>query len=209
MLKQTFKDQIEFDIYLTEQKIRMEKGFLTRSEREQLNKILDKNYKPIFIKEELPKPKIVTDINELRKPCLDVTKEDNIKEIIQKLKDAHEACGGLGISANQLGIQKRVSYIKIPKFVDKNKELQFNEYIFINPKIIEKDKSIKVRGEGCLSFPGVFVDTLRYVFCTIEYLDENLKPQTGILQDTESIAAQHEIDHTNGKLIFDNRWRTK
>jgi peptide deformylase len=207
MLKTQFKDQLEFDIYLVEQEIRKNKGFLTVSERNQLKSMLEKNYKPVFIKEEKPKLPIVTDINFLRKPCLEVTKEDNIKEIIQKLKDTLESIGGLGLSANQIGIQKRISYIKIPKFVDK--KIEFNEYILINAKIIEKNNPIKVKNEGCLSFTGIYVDTLRYVFCTVTYLDENLKENTGLFQDLESLAVQHEIDHQLGIVLFNRKWRSK
>ncbi len=207
MLKQTFKDQLEFDIYLVEQKVRQEKGYLTVSERNQLKSMLEKNYKSVFIKEEKQKLTIVTDINFLRKPCLEVTKEDNIKEIIQKLKNTLESIGGFGISANQIGIQKKISYGKIPKFI--NKKLEHNEYILINAKIIEKDRPIKVKNEGCLSFPGIYVDTLRYVFCTIEYYNEKMELQTGMFQDLESIVVQHEVAHQEGKTIFDFKWKTK
>jgi peptide deformylase len=47
---------------------------------------------------------IVTNIVELRKSCEEVTKKDNIKEIIQNLKDTLEAQKGFGLSANQIGI---------------------------------------------------------------------------------------------------------
>jgi len=207
MMKQTFKDQSEFDIYLAEQKVRQENGYLTKSERESLKKMQEKNYKPIFIKEVSQKLPIITDINQLRKPCLEVTKEDNIIEIIQKLKDTLESHGGLGISGNQIGIQKKISYIKIPK-MNKDK-LEYNEMIIINAKIIEKSNPIKVKDEGCISFPGIYVDTLRYIYCTVYYLDENLKENTGLMQDLESFVILHEYDHTIGKTIFDRKWRTK
>ena len=151
MLKTQFKNQLEFDVYIAERKVDMEKGYLTRSEREVFKKMLEKDYKPTFIKEEKPKLPIVTDIRELRKPCQEVTKEDNIKEIIQQLKDTLESVGGLGISANQIGIQKKISYLKIPKFTDK--KIEFNEYILINAKIIEKSRPIQIKNESCLSFP--------------------------------------------------------
>lgn len=208
MLKQIFKNQLEFDIYLAEQKNRQEKGYLTVSERKQLESMLDKNYKPTFIKEEKSKLPIVTDINELRKPCQEITKEDNTKEIIQKLKDTLKNVGGLGISSNQIGIQKKISYIKIPK-VTKDKKIEYNEYILINAEIIEKSRPIKVKNEGCLSFPGVYVDTLRYVFCTVTYLDDNLKERTGMFQDLESFVILHEHSHQQSKTIFDDRWRSK
>lgn len=207
MLKTQFKDKLEFDIYLVEQKGRMEKGYLTRSEREELKKMLEKDYKPTLIKEEKVKLPIVTNIIELRKPCQEITKEDNIKEIIQKLKDTFASIGGIGISANQIGIQKKISYIKVPKIV--NKEVQYNEYIIINAKIIEKETLVKVNNESCLSFPGIEITTSRYVFVTVEFLNEKMELQTGMFQDLEALAVQHEIDHQNGLTIFDNKWRSK
>lgn len=209
MLKNQFKTQLGFDIYLVEQKIRKEKGYLTVSERKQLESMLVKDYKPNFIKEEKPKPKLVTDIKELRKSCQEVTKEDNVKEIIQKLKDTLESYNGLGLSANQIGIQKRISYVKIPIYNPKEKRVDLRELILINPKIIEKDKIIKFTNEGCLSFPGIYINTKRYIYCTVQYLDDNLKENVMAFQDMESFVVQHEVAHLEGKTIFDFKWRAK
>jgi peptide deformylase len=152
---------------------------------------------------------IITNIKELRKPCELVTKEDNIKEIIRDLKDTLESKKCIGLTANQIGINKRISYIKIPKSIDKNKQIQYNEYILINAKIIEKERPIQVKNESCVSFPGIGVITRRYIFIIVESLDEQMKIQTRILQDLESICVQHEIDHTLGLTIFDKKWRSK
>jgi peptide deformylase len=167
-------------------------------------------------KKEEPKPEIkkdirpiVTNLAELHKPCLPIEKGENIKEIIQALKDTLEAKKGLGISANQIGINKKISYVKIPKFIDKNKNIQYNDYVLINAKIIEHDRPIKVMNEGCLSFSGIYVHTRRYVFITVEYLNEKLEHQVMSYQDMESIAMQHEIDHQEGRTIFDRKWVAK
>jgi len=207
MLNNKFKSQSEFDTYIAEQNIRMTKGFLTRSEREQLKTMLVKDYKPIIIEQEKTKLPLVTNLEELKKPCQEVTKDDNILEIIQKLKDTATCYSGYGISANQIGIQKRISYVKIPKIV--NKELQFSEYILINAKIVEKERPIKLQNEMCLSFPGIPVTTERYVFCTVEYLNEKMELQTGLFSDLESFAIQHEIDHQFGITLFDKKWRAR
>ena len=207
MLKNQFKDPSEFNIYLAEQKVRQEKGYLTRSEREQLKKMQEKDYKPIFIKEEKPKLPIVTNIDELKKPCQDVTKEDNVQEIVQKLKDTLASQSGLGLSANQIGIQKKISYIKVPKMT-KDKKIEFTELVLINAKIIEQDRPIKVQNEECLSLQGS-ATTKRYVFIIVQYLNEKMELHTGIYQDLEALVVQHEIDHQNSLTIFDRKWRAK
>lgn len=209
MLRKEFKTKLEFDIYLAEQKIRKEKGYLTVSERNQLESMLSKDYKPVFIKEEKPKPLIVTNLKELKIPCQEVTKEDNVKEIIEKLKNTLECYDGLGLSANQIGIQKRISYIKIPIYNPKDKKMNMRELILINPLILEKDKAIKFTNEGCLSFPRIYVTTKRYIYCTVQYLDENFKETAMAFQDLESFVVQHEVDHLGGRTIFDRKWRSK
>jgi peptide deformylase len=209
MLKQSFKDKIEFDIYLAEQKILKIKGYLSVSERKQLESMLDKNYKPTI--EQTPKPRIplVTYITELRKPCIEVQPGENIKEIIKGLKDTLSGYDGYGLTANQIGINKRISYLKIPRFDSKTKKMELAELVIINAKIIEKDNPIKVKNEMCLSFPGVPVITKRYVFCTVTYLNENFKEQTFLAQDLEALILQHEIDHQNGITIFDRKWKAR
>ncbi len=209
MIKNQFKDQTEFNTYIAEQKIAMEKGWLTRSEREQIKNMLDKNYKPHIVKEtpkKTAKP-LVTNYKQLRRPCESVTKEDDINSIVKDLKDALNAYGGIGISANQIGIQKRISYLRIPKVV--NKKIDFAEIILINPKILERDTPIKVRNEACLSFPGVYVDTQRFVYITVENYNEKLEPMTFVSQDLEAITIQHEYSHLLGRTIFEDKWRAK
>jgi peptide deformylase len=209
MLKNTFASQTEFDIFKVEEKIRMEKGYLTKSEREQLKPMLEKDYKPTIIKPITPVQKIslVSDRTLLSKPSEIVTKEDDVAGIVKKLKDTLSTQSGLALTANQIGINKRISYLRIPKF--NGKGIEFTEMVIINAKIIEKDKPIKVNNEACLSFPGISVVTQRFVFCTVEYMDEHLKSQVMSYQDLEAMVLQHEIDHQNGITLFDRKWRTR
>jgi peptide deformylase len=208
MIKTNFQTKQEAEDYLKTEKALIEnkQSALSYSEREKIKNNIIKPESLVIAEEKIKLP-IITDIAELRKPCLEVTKEDNINDIIKKLKDTLENRSGLGISANQIGIQKKISYIKMPKLVDK--KIEFEEYILINAKIIEQDKPIKVRDEGCLSFPEIYVDTKRYIFTTVEYLNEKMEKKLGMYQDIESFCVAHEIDHQNGKTIFDRKWVNK
>ena len=209
MLKNNFETQPEFDVYITEQKVRKENKYLTVSERKQLEEMIQnpKNYihksevKPVG----LP---IITNLDELHKPCAPIEKGDNIVGIIKDLKDTLANSGGLGLTANQIGINKRISYVKIPK-PDTNNKIEYNEYILINAKIIEKEKPVKVQNEFCLSFSRVSVTTERFIFIIVQYYNEKMEIQTGIFQDLEALVIQHEIDHTNGLTIFDRKWRSR
>jgi peptide deformylase len=208
-----FNTQQEYDIYVTEQKVRMEKGYLTRSERDKLKQIIDnpKSYIIPKLKDKSSLSKeIITDISKLRNPSLAVEKNEDISQIIQTLKDTHKSKGGWGLSANQIGYNKRVSYLKVPtKINPKTKETAYTELVLINTKIIEQSNPIKIMNEGCLSFPGVAIITQRHVFLTIENYNQKLEIATMLLQDNEALCAAHEIDHQNGKTIFDRKWRSK
>lgn len=206
-------NKVEYDKYISEEKIKMEKGYLTRSEREALKKMIDnpKDYikedAPAIVKKNLP---IVTERNVLKQTCEKITAEDDVKGIIQALKDTLKwQPNAIGLSAPQIGIKKCICFISIPSINKEKNSIEYHEKVLINPVIIEKSTPIQVKGEGCCSFPGIRVDTDRYVYCTVEFLDENLKPQVGSVQDLEAFAIQHEVDHLLGILIFDRKHRAK
>lgn len=211
MLKTSFKDKLELDIYTAEQKVKMEKGYLTKSEREKLKQIIDKPQSYIIEIKELPKDKlIITDINKLKVPCEEVKEGEDVEQIIKDLKETLMAYPtGIGLSANQIGYNKRVSYLHVPKMNEKEKKIEFIDTVLINPKITYKTGQIRLKGEGCLSIPGIKVDTNRCIFCTVEFLDEKKEKRMGIFQDLQSFAVQHEISHLNGRTIFDDKWKTK
>jgi len=154
---------------------------------------------------------IVTNLAELKRPCIPVTKEDDIKQIIIDLKETLQSHStGWGLAANQIGYDKAICYIRVPKQINhKDKKITYGELVLINPKIVEKDTPLKIMDEGCLSFAGVKVTTKRFVYITVEFLDENLKSQVAAMQDYESLAIQHEVGHLNGRTIFDEKWRAK
>jgi peptide deformylase len=152
---------------------------------------------------------LVTMRDVLSRPCEKVKKGENIKQIIQDLKDtlaAHPS--GIGLTANQIGYDKAVSYVRILQSVDeKTKKETFKEIILINPEVTYKNKKVRLEGEGCLSFRGIHVTTDRYAVIGVEYTDETGKETTGLFADMEALAVQHEADHTKGILIFNRKHR--
>ena len=148
---------------------------------------------------------IVTDIKILRQPCVEVIKNDKYQVIIQDLKDILIAnSSGIGLSSNQIGYNKRISYLRIPK-----SKTEFDEYVLINPKISEKIGKASSFREGCLSFKGITVITSRYLTVAVEYYDEKFEKLFKIFSGIAAIAAQHEIQHLEGKTIFDCKWRAR
>ena len=137
---------------------------------------------------------IVTDVNELRKPCEKATLEE-ANEIVEKLKQQLLMSEGLGLAANQIGIRKNVCYLNI------NTENQ-KPYALCNPKIIEQYDEFIFENEGCLSISnGQFrKNTKRFKYC---HVIDDFHPNGFIVCDTEAVIVQHEIGHLNGKLFTD------
>jgi peptide deformylase len=149
---------------------------------------------------------LVQDISILRKKSEPVSSAQEATEILEKLrKELKKIPNGIGLAAIQIGIPKQVGLINSGN----------EEFILINPEVLEKSEEFIYLHEGCLSFPNVFLDTRRYREFTIknQVIDgDKFREETQYFyynppdingSDLTGIAVQHEIDHFGGKLIQD------
>jgi len=136
--------------------------------------------------------KIVTDKKQLSKPCKEVDVEEGIQlgeKMLAYLKENNKFAG---IAANQIGINKRVCVINVTEPI-----------ILVNPKIISQFGKFQYK-EGCLSFPGQYIITNRYA--NIMITADNHKEAiifTAERNPLECACVQHEIDHLDGKTMFE------
>lgn len=115
-------------------------------------------------------------------------KDADVQNFIGRLKKAMVNYNGLGLSANQCGYKLRM-------FVMGTREQQV---ACINPRITDKDGDpIKMR-EGCLSYPGLFLNIPRYNKIEVSYFDENGQEVSVWLDGLPAQVFQHELDHMNG-----------
>ena len=156
--------------------------------------------------------KIVTDTIKLKKVVTDLPKNKSEEEVISAaLFTALDKEKGFGLSANQIGVDKRMCVINIKE-----------PMVLINPKITKRSEEAVQYIESCLSLPKTMrkpKNTVRSVSVTVETdnlgtvefgPDEKDKIGTeghnyfgdeGLL---ECVVAQHEIDHLDGILITDS-----
>lgn len=154
--------------------------------------------------------KIVKNKDFLHKKTEPVTSVEEGQEIANKLIQAlDELKFGLGLSANQIGIQKSVSVIRVKK--------DMPPIILMNPVISEESNEKIVYVEGCVSLPGKQTKTVRSLKIQVSTLNHaNVLPfgptadpltQDSIAKDygvLESVCVQHEIDHLRGVLMIDD-----
>jgi peptide deformylase len=124
----------------------------------------------------------------------DFEKED-AKELCDKLWAKCRELRGLGLSANQVGIDYRVFVMGSD---DTNKK-----YI-INPKLLSVSKDKMVAKEGCLSYPGLWLNLSRPVSVVVSFQDETGENHVESLDGLPSRIFQHEYDHMEGLNFTDH-----
>ncbi|MDD5016388.1 MAG: peptide deformylase [Atribacterota bacterium] len=105
---------------------------------------------------------------------------------------------GVGLAANQVGIDERIAVINIDP-----EHKEESQIVLINPKIISQEGEFE-NEEGCLSFPDIRANVKRSEKIEVENYDYDGKKSVIKADGLLSIALQHEIDHLNGKLFIDN-----
>ncbi len=98
---------------------------------------------------------------------------------------------GVGLSAIQINIPYRVAIIR-------SKTTSLDLY---NAKILKAEQPFTFKGEGCLSFPGKFINTNRYNIIEVENGDGKIHKFSG----TEAVIVAHEICHFEGDLLIDHQ----
>ncbi len=120
---------------------------------------------------------------------------------IENLATKYNLRPGMGLAFPQLGLNKRIIII-----VHEVKEGVFDEYVFVNPKIVSYSNEMIAAdvGEGCLSVNrDVEGHVPRYARVTVEGYDIDGNKIKVRAREDLSIAFQHEIDHLNGILFYD------
>ena len=135
--------------------------------------------------------KIVTDLKILNQVS-EKASLDEAYEIWGRLEKTLEDKDGFGLSAIQIGIPKKVAIIK---YKDKI-------YKLLNT-VVEGSEEFIFKEEACLSFAGVYKNTVRYA--SVKVTDDNLGNFLLNIRDDGllPIIFQHETDHMEGLTIFD------
>ena len=144
---------------------------------------------------------IITEETKLRLMCEEVKTVKEGEEIgAQLLTELTKSENGIGLAANQIGINKRVCVVNVKE-----------PLVLINPRIVERSKEEFVFPEGCLSFPNKHIKTKRSVTVTVEADNHDGKLSFSADSDKvddayECACVQHEIDHLDGITMFDRAY---
>lgn len=129
--------------------------------------------------------------------------DNYIKFISNSLKKTLYFYNASGISAPQIGINKRI--IAINATLNFTNLSEDDILVLINPEVIsDTSNSAVISGmEGCLSFPESFVAVQRPRHITVRYQDLNGDELQTDFSEYQARAILHEVEHLDGKLIID------
>ena len=145
-----------------------------------------------------------------------IFEESFLRQVSEPIKDWQEARdlkyhlfdqfpenGGYAVAAPQIGILKRATLIRLPS--------GGGDYLFMcNPEIVYGEEEFIFKGEGCLSFKNIYLNTKRFYRIKVkfqEYTNNDWEERTAIFENLEAVIVAHEIDHLNGILFFDREYK--
>jgi peptide deformylase len=124
-------------------------------------------------------------------PVLDFDKQlrNLVKDLVETMQDE----GGAGLAAPQLGVGLRVFAFDVDEVVGH----------IVNPVLSFPDDEEQDGPEGCLSIPGVYLDTKRRQNVVATGFTELGDPLQVVGTGLMARCVQHETDHLDGVLFLD------
>ncbi|PIP30098.1 peptide deformylase [Candidatus Jorgensenbacteria bacterium CG10_big_fil_rev_8_21_14_0_10_54_38] len=134
-------------------------------------------------------------------PPVDLARENTkeLKELVKQMRTEMRKANGIGLSANQVGVEKRLFVAQVP---DDQGRVKF--YAVVNPEIVKTSKDTAVLEEGCLSVPERYGFVERPLRVTLQGFDVNGKKLKIKAWGLLARVFQHEVDHLNGTLFVDH-----
>ena len=131
----------------------------------------------------------------------DTLKEAGFKDRVELSKTMYDTMvkyGGIGLSANQVGLPFRMFIMGGHPQIDSGKVRSV-----FNPLINDVSKETVAMKEGCLSFPFLFLSITRPKWCHVKYTDQHGKEIEEVLHGMNARIFMHENEHMNGYVFTD------
>lgn len=141
--------------------------------------------------------------NELRKKSENVQLINRkVRRVIRDLLDTLQANeDGIGLAAPQINIHQRVVIVCLGIEIDGKWQEGIPEAL-INPQIIEMSDERK-DFDGCLSFPGLYGESVRPHRLRVVGINEQGQPFDRLFEGFNAVVVDNEIDHLDGVLFID------
>ena len=141
---------------------------------------------------------------------LEEIQSEEMSVFIQDMIETMEDYDGIGLAAPQINVSKQIAVIKIhedsPRYPESNTSPLF---VLFNPIVSKLTDEEQGFWEGCLSVPGLRGFVERPSKIQVDYIDQEGKSQSLVLEGFLATVFQHELDHLQGTLYIDRIKDTK
>lgn len=138
--------------------------------------------------------------------------DENFHRLVADMIETMREAGGIGLAAQQVGLPLQLFVLEVPQMKDRpsamriaGKNVDFEALmplVVVNPTITMRG-SVRLEGEGCLSFPGLRGDVPRPLSVRVEATGADGSPLEFEADGLLARAIQHEYDHLQGILFID------
>jgi peptide deformylase len=120
------------------------------------------------------------------------------QQLVEDMFDSMKAANGIGLSAIQIGVPKRIMIAEYEEAKSKVPRM-----VLINPEITWASKKEVADEEGCLSFPNIYGLVRRPEKIGFKAHDSKGNVLEAKVGGLAARVIQHEIDHLNGVLFVE------
>jgi peptide deformylase len=134
----------------------------------------------------------------LRQVCDPCQRGDkSLKRLSKQMAKIMYKSDGCGLAAPQVGVLQRLIVI------DCDDNPRKTPITLVNPEIVDTWGEVVKAKEGCLSIPGISIPIARPEFARVRYFDLDGEECTIEGNGLLGRCLQHEIDHLNGRTMFE------
>ena len=133
-------------------------------------------------------------------PVGDIT--DEVRSIWADMIDTMEAMPGVGLAAPQIGLSMRLAVVDASD--DRGRAVRIAD-----PELLSASDALNTHPEASPNLPGVHADITRPAEVTVAFTDANGARVEQTFTGLWATSVQHQIDHLNGRMYFDNLSRTR
>lgn len=127
---------------------------------------------------------------------------DDIRTIWTDMIDTMEAMPGVGLAAPQIGVMLRLAVV--------DGSTQRGRVVrMANPEVLHASVELRPHEEASPNLPGMSASIKRPRAVTVQFLDQNGEMAQHDFVGIEATSVQHQIDHLNGRMYFDNLSKVK
>jgi len=139
----------------------------------------------------------------LRTPAAPVAEiTDEIRGLWADMVDTMDAMPGVGLAAPQIGVALRLAVVDAS-------EKRGQAILMANPEILHASIELRVHDEASPNLPGVSAVIKRPRAATVRFLNADGHIEDRDLVGLWATSMQHQIDHLNGRMYFDNLSKMK